>query len=821
MRVVNIPVRKRAKFINRSCGNIWNAVLSKMRKILTLALLFAMLATPMLAQETSAETDIDTVILASTENYPDALVASAAASKEGIPVLLTEKDELPDRTREALEHIDPSNIVLVGGELVISGDVEASLSESYEVTRLSGTSRYGTANEVASYFWPEGTDSAVLVENDPEDREGHRYLAMARHLAEEDESPVLLTGEDAIPASVLSQLEDLGVSEVDYVGTDLSSEERTQLEELGITVDEEVTAPDREELLERLRERIAERQENRTMLNVVAAGEFEHSIAAAVNDVSSAAYLVTSEDEIAGAVDAVNNRGITQVRVVGRPDLARTIASRLEAETDAEVEVFGVRARAAANFSANLSDEELEELREFHRERMEAMEERLEERQEFMQERANETLQRAEEFVDRHDSPAEAEQHLVRARTHLNEGEYADSIRESHRAVAAAQREKWEEMRDNWTRIHEEHREERADMEEKIREMQEINAEFAEEMRRNMTPEERLEVIRELRDERHDRVRAIVEEARHSRGDWEKRIRQARSDVGDFHTRIRIECGDIAVGTVERLEISGHEGDVRTRGRLGLKNPGYDGSVTFDVDRNESSVQFNVVYNERDLPGTGIIQCTADSRFEARLNVPAGDWDVTTTVEVGGEVIAEESATVAVEEEEGDDDVPELLFDRLEERRQELRERLEERREEFRRELRERRDRDPEVDADDGLENGAVEVDGYIPRLGYVVVHLEEDGAPGEVVGHSRLVVGDFEAHSRVNTSSGGTAYYAMLHYDDGDGEYEFPGDDNPVHLDGEIVLDRFTVELDESGEETNSTEDTSDNETEANETDG
>jgi putative cell wall-binding protein len=165
-----------------------------MKKLLTLTLLLAVLSTPLLAQQTdaSADTNIDTVIIASTANYPDALVASAASEKEGIPILLTKKDGLTGETKQALSTINPSEIVIVGGELVVSSEVESELRSSYDsVVRLSGTSRYGTAADIASYFWPEGSDTAVLVENEPEDDDGH-LLTMARGMAIEQDSPVLL-----------------------------------------------------------------------------------------------------------------------------------------------------------------------------------------------------------------------------------------------------------------------------------------------------------------------------------------------------------------------------------------------------------------------------------------------------------------------------------------------------------------------------------------------------------------------------------------------------------------------------------------------------
>lgn len=42
------------------------------------------------------EDQVDKVILASESNYPDALMSSKVSQKLGIPVLLTEKEEIND-----------------------------------------------------------------------------------------------------------------------------------------------------------------------------------------------------------------------------------------------------------------------------------------------------------------------------------------------------------------------------------------------------------------------------------------------------------------------------------------------------------------------------------------------------------------------------------------------------------------------------------------------------------------------------------------------------------------------------------------------------
>jgi len=176
-----------------------------MRKLITLAALLTLFTTPLLAHSGpdithGGEGSVGTVLLASTENYPDAMVASSAASKVNAPILLTDRDELPDEVAKTIHEMSPSEIIVLGGEAVISENIEVTLEQNYSVSRMWGVTRYGTAVEVAEYFWQEGSDSALLVENDADDRRGN-VLGMAKSIARTNGEPIFLTPGSKIPAS--------------------------------------------------------------------------------------------------------------------------------------------------------------------------------------------------------------------------------------------------------------------------------------------------------------------------------------------------------------------------------------------------------------------------------------------------------------------------------------------------------------------------------------------------------------------------------------------------------------------------------------------
>lgn len=86
----------------------------------------------------------------------DALVAGAAAAREGAALLLVEDDTIPSDTLDALGDID--TITIVGGFGVVGEAVDNQLrTMARDVTRLGGASRYETAATVARVHPGAGT----------------------------------------------------------------------------------------------------------------------------------------------------------------------------------------------------------------------------------------------------------------------------------------------------------------------------------------------------------------------------------------------------------------------------------------------------------------------------------------------------------------------------------------------------------------------------------------------------------------------------------------------------------------------------------------
>lgn len=90
-----------------------------------------------------------TVVIATGEEYPDALAgASLAGAAEG-PILLTRKGALPAEIAAEIERLGAEKVYILGGASAVSPGVETQLRGLAIVVRLEGADRYATARRVA------------------------------------------------------------------------------------------------------------------------------------------------------------------------------------------------------------------------------------------------------------------------------------------------------------------------------------------------------------------------------------------------------------------------------------------------------------------------------------------------------------------------------------------------------------------------------------------------------------------------------------------------------------------------------------------------
>jgi plastocyanin len=100
------------------------------------------------------------------------------------------------------------------------------------------------------------------------------------------------------------------------------------------------------------------------------------------------------------------------------------------------------------------------------------------------------------------------------------------------------------------------------------------------------------------------------------------------------------------------------------------------------------------------------------------------------------------------------------------------------------------------VEDQDASAGSVIIEDVHAAQAGWIVIHINQDGAPGPIVGFSPVKDGEnHDVEVEIDLAQATEDLFAMLHIDVGVlGEYEFPGDDIPVFVGEEIVNEPFTV---------------------------
>lgn len=136
------------------------------------------------------------VVLASAENFPDALVAAPLALARRAPVLLSAKGALSEATQREIVRVLPAGqtVYLLGGSGALNPSVETSLRDiGYDTVRFGGLDRYETAKQVADQL--PGTPKSIFLA----DGTGFTAALVAGPAAAVNSGPVLLTDGGGMP----------------------------------------------------------------------------------------------------------------------------------------------------------------------------------------------------------------------------------------------------------------------------------------------------------------------------------------------------------------------------------------------------------------------------------------------------------------------------------------------------------------------------------------------------------------------------------------------------------------------------------------------
>ena len=110
------------------------------------------------------------IVIATENDFPDALSISSVAGKNKYPILLSTKDSLPQYAKDYINKIQPSIIYVVGGEGVLSigviNDIKSvtnAYSYNVTITRIGGINRFETSLNVAKAFNLSNTTNAIVA----------------------------------------------------------------------------------------------------------------------------------------------------------------------------------------------------------------------------------------------------------------------------------------------------------------------------------------------------------------------------------------------------------------------------------------------------------------------------------------------------------------------------------------------------------------------------------------------------------------------------------------------------------------------------------
>ena len=156
---------------------------------------------------------VSVVYVATAANFADALAGGPAAAHGGGPVLLVDRDRVPESTSFELQRLDPARVVVLGGTGAVSELVAEQLDDVAPVQRLSGNDRFSTAAAVSAATFPERVSVAYIATGN-----GFADALSGGAAAARDRGPVLLAGDGELPAATVAELRRLSPRQIVVLG---------------------------------------------------------------------------------------------------------------------------------------------------------------------------------------------------------------------------------------------------------------------------------------------------------------------------------------------------------------------------------------------------------------------------------------------------------------------------------------------------------------------------------------------------------------------------------------------------------------------------
>jgi putative cell wall-binding protein len=172
----------------------------------------------------------DTVIVARSDDFADALASVPLAAATDAPVLLNPRDGLDARVAAEIGRLGATAVLVMGGEVAQSDQVMDDLDGLPGVTSVErrwGSTRFGTARAIAADAvarWQAqgdataGDDVIVALGAHPTSSRAWPDALSSGQLAAAAHAPILLVTPDGVPADTVAAIDDLGATSASVIG---------------------------------------------------------------------------------------------------------------------------------------------------------------------------------------------------------------------------------------------------------------------------------------------------------------------------------------------------------------------------------------------------------------------------------------------------------------------------------------------------------------------------------------------------------------------------------------------------------------------------
>ncbi|MEE8603238.1 cell wall-binding repeat-containing protein [Euzebya tangerina] len=186
----------------------------------------------------------DAVLVASVEDFADALSAAGLAETDNAPLLFSNRDRMPQQTLDEIVRLGAERVILLGGSNAISDEAGQAIRNAgvADVSRAEGANRFATAAAVARTLnsrKSEDLHAYLALGSNPEPTRAWADAVGVSSLAGFTGRATLLTAPDRLPVETAEVIRELGYERITIIGgtAAISQGVAEEVQALGVFVD--------------------------------------------------------------------------------------------------------------------------------------------------------------------------------------------------------------------------------------------------------------------------------------------------------------------------------------------------------------------------------------------------------------------------------------------------------------------------------------------------------------------------------------------------------------------------------------------------------